>query len=65
MRIRKGWYWDRDELGAGPYKTLDDVVTDLGLEADRTAMTETEFLTLMVRCGTRIEYRYGTPRGML
>ena len=60
-----GWFWKHNDLGAGPYAHLDDVVAELGLEADRKNVTADQFITHMEKCGIKIEYRYGEPHGLL
>ena len=60
-----GWYWDYEDLSAGPYECFEDVVRELGLENDLSRFSsDAKFMQWCRKMGTIIEHRYDTPRGM-
>jgi hypothetical protein len=54
LKNKLGWFWNWQELSAGPYQSLQELLADLGLE-NETPKTLRPY-------GYKIERRYDKPR---
>lgn len=63
--VKLGWFWQYDDLQAGPYRTLEDIALDLDFEVPLVRKNYQKWLLAADAANYRITWKRDRPIGML